>query len=86
MAVMAAAPGSWPAEDELADAELVAGELAAGEVAAGDLAATDEDAAAFTAPVLPEGLAFPARKATVPTTASTTTAATAISQTRFGER
>jgi hypothetical protein len=77
MAVMVAAPGSWLA-DELADGELAAGELAAEDV-------TGPEAAAFTVP-LEWGFALPARKATDPTAASTTTAATAISQTRLDER
>jgi len=90
MAAMAAAPGGW-----LADAELTAAELAPAGVAPADLAPADvapadvtgEDAAAFTALAPPGwGFALPARKATVPTAASTTTAATAISQTRRPER
>jgi len=85
MAAMAAVPDGWLADAELAPAELAAAELAPAELAAADV--TGEDAAAFTALVPPEwGFALPARKATVPTAASTTTAATAISQTRRPER
>jgi hypothetical protein len=76
---MAAAPGSGVAWE-------AGGELEAGEVLA-EADATGEDAAAFTLPgPLEWGPAFPARKATAPTAASTTTAATAISQPRRDER
>jgi hypothetical protein len=79
MVVMADAPGSWLAW--AADGELAAGDV----LAEADAAA--EDAASFTAPGLLEwGPDFPARKATAPTAASTTTAATAISQPRREER
>jgi hypothetical protein len=76
---MAAAPGSEVAGE--ADGELEADEVLA------EADATGEDAAAFTLPGPLEWCpAFPARKATAPTAASTTTAVTAISQPRRGER
>jgi hypothetical protein len=81
MVDMAAAPGCWVGEAELAGAELGGAEFAGAELAPCDAAL--EDCAAFTVPGLFEwGLARPARKATAPTAISTITAAIPMGQAR----
>ena len=69
---MAAAPGGWVGAEEDGATE----GLAAGDVTDGDTPAT------LPALFAVVGFPFPARKATAPTAASTTTATTAISTPR----